>query len=83
MRRPILLRLVLVLVLVQTLRQLRQGIRWTAHAATAELQHMRVDHRGGHVFVPEQLLHRTDVVARLQQVRREGVPQGVRGVAGF
>jgi len=38
---------------------------------------MRVDLRRGHVLVAQQLLHRADVVTRLDQVRREGVPQRV------
>ena len=38
---------------------------------------MRVDHRRRHVRVAEQLLHRADVVAGFQQVRREAVPQRV------
>lgn len=39
---------------------------------------MRKDHRGGYVPVPQQLLHRPDIVPRLQQMGREGVPQGMR-----
>jgi drug/metabolite transporter (DMT)-like permease len=41
-------------------------------------QHVRVDHRGAHVRVPEQLLHRADVVAGFQQMGRERVAQRVR-----
>jgi hypothetical protein len=43
--------------------------------AYRELQHVRVDHRRAHVPVPEQLLNGTDVVAVLEQMRRERVPQ--------
>ena len=45
---------------------------------------MRVDHRRTHVVVAKQLLHGADVVARLQQVRREtvaGRPLGKFGPA--
>jgi hypothetical protein len=35
---------------------------------------MRVDHRGGHVLVAEQLLDGSDVAAVLEEVGREGVP---------
>ena len=38
---------------------------------------MGVDHRRGHVLVAEQLLDGADVVARLRQVRREGVAERV------
>jgi hypothetical protein len=40
---------------------------------------MRVDHGGRHIRMPQQLLHRADVGARLQQVRGEGMAQGVDG----
>ena len=40
---------------------------------------MGVDHGGPHVLVPEQLLHRANVVAVLQEVGREGMAQGEAG----
>jgi hypothetical protein len=40
---------------------------------------MSIDHGGAHLLVPEQLLHGPDVVAVLEQVRREGVSEGVAG----
>jgi len=40
---------------------------------------MGVDHGGPHVLVPEQLLHRANVVAVLQEVDREGMAAGVTG----
>ncbi len=50
-------------------------------AATAgALEHVSVDHRRLHVRVAEELLDRPDVVAVLDQVRREGVPEGEYGV---
>ena len=55
-----------------------QCIHRTANASTADLQHMRVDHRRADVRMAEQLLHRANVVAGLQQVRSKRVPQGVR-----
>ena len=39
---------------------------------------MRIDHGRVHVPVAQQLLDGADVVAVLEQVGREGVPQGVR-----
>ena len=39
---------------------------------------MRKSGRGGHILVPQQLLYGPDVVARLDQVRRKRMPQGVR-----
>lgn len=40
---------------------------------------MGLDHGGAHVRVPQQLLHGADVGAALQQVRGEGMAQGVHG----
>ena len=40
--------------------------------------HQRVDLRGGHRGVPEQLLHDADVGTAVEQVGGEGVPHGVR-----
>jgi hypothetical protein len=37
---------------------------------------MRIDHGRAHVFMPQQLLHRTDIIASLQQVRREAMTKG-------
>ena len=39
---------------------------------------MRVDHCRLNVLMAQQFLNRADVVASLQQVRGERVPQGVR-----
>ena len=50
-----------------------------AHAQPAPVEDVGVDHRGGHFAVAEQLLHGADVVAGLEQVRREAVAQGVAG----
>src|SRR5947209_8638879 len=48
------------------------------YAATAStLQHVRVDHCRLHVRVAEELLNRPDVVAILEKVRSERVPQAV------
>lgn len=41
-------------------------VRTALHAAAASLQDVRVDHRRRDVAMPQQLLHRADVVARLQ-----------------
>jgi hypothetical protein len=43
------------------------------HAQPATVQHVRVDHRRADVRVPQQLLHRPDVIAGLQKLRRERV----------
>ena len=43
--------------------------------AAATFQDMGIDHRPTHVRVPQQLLHRANVGARLQQVRGEAVAQ--------
>jgi len=44
----------------------------------APVEDVGIDHRGADVLVAEQLLDGADVVALLQQVGGEGVPQPVR-----
>ena len=55
-----------------------QRIERTAHTAAADLQHMRVNHGRLHVGMPQQFLHRADVVAGLQHLGCKRVPQGMR-----
>jgi hypothetical protein len=38
---------------------------------------VRVNHRRGHILVPQQCLHGSNVVAHFQEVRGEAVPEGV------
>ena len=38
---------------------------------------MRVDHGGGHIVVPEQLLNSADISSTLQQMRSEGMAKGM------
>ena len=42
-------------------------------------EHVRVDHRGLHILVAEQLLHRADVVPGLEQMRDKAMTEGVAG----
>jgi hypothetical protein len=56
-----------------------QGAR---HALAALLQDVGVDHGGGKIVMPEQLLNGVDVGAALEQVRGEGMAKGV-GADGF
>jgi hypothetical protein len=42
-----------------SMQSLFHPIQRAAHAAPAALQHMRIDHGGFHIRVPEQLLCRT------------------------
>ena len=51
----------------------------TAHTARTALQNMRINFSGLDILMTELLLHGADVRARLQQVRGEGMPQGVAG----
>lgn len=57
----------------------RQEFERTAHTCGRPLRDVRVDHRRTHVTVSQQLLDAADVDARLQQVRRKGMAQGMRG----
>ena len=44
-------------------------------AASAFVEHVGVNHRRGDILVPQPLLNRPDIVARLQQVCRKGMAQ--------
>ena len=54
-----------------------EEIRGAGHASWAAVKHMRVDHRGLHVAVAEQLLDCPDVRAPLQQVRGKAMAKGM------
>ena len=46
-------------------------IERTLHPAPATIEYMRVNHRRLYILVPQQLLHRANVVIRFEQMRRE------------
>ena len=48
-------------------------------ASRTAVQDMRVDHRRGDVLVAEQFLHSADVATVLEEVRGEGMAEGVAG----
>ena len=56
-------------------------VQRAADSACAVAQHVGVDHRRRDVAMAEQFLHRADVVAPLEQVRREGMAKAVTGHA--
>jgi len=58
-----------------------QLVERTLHGAAAVIQHMGVDHRRFDIRVTLQFLDRADIVSRFQQVRREGMPEGMAGRA--
>ena len=43
-----------------------QDIKWTGDRNPWLVQHVRVNHRGGYIGMPQQLLNGADIVARLQ-----------------
>jgi hypothetical protein len=45
----------------------------------ARLENMGVDHGGFDILVPKQLLDSADIVAILEEVGGEGMPEGVGG----
>src|SRR3954447_26604793 len=53
-------------------------VRLEVDLLQAPAREMCVELCGGHVGVAEHLLHRAQVAAPREQVRRKGVPQGVR-----
>ena len=60
---------------LQSLSSQSQQVCWAAYAQTSSIQNVRADHRCPHIAVSQQLLDSSDVRARLQQMRREAVPQ--------
>ena len=54
-------------------------IEWAQDASSTSIEHVGVDHGRADVRVAEQLLDGAEVVARLQQMRREGMPKSVTG----
>ena len=44
------------------------------HAAAALVQDVGINHRGAHIAVPKKFLDRSDVVTRIEQMGREGMP---------
>jgi len=53
-------------------------IQWAQYAPAAFIQHMGINHCCGNIAMPQQFLHRADVIARFQQMRRKRMPQGMR-----
>src|SRR5204863_305452 len=55
------------------------AVRRTTDAQPPAVQEVRVDHRRADIRVPEELLHRSNVGARLEQMRRERMAERVAG----
>ncbi len=49
-------------------------VQRATHPDPGSGQHMGINLRRGHVIVPQQLLNGSNIRARLQQMRREGMP---------
>jgi hypothetical protein len=56
-----------------------EGVCRALDAAPPSVQHMRVNHRRLHAAMPQELLHRPDVIPRHQEMRGEAVSKGVDG----
>lgn len=56
-----------------------QTVSRAADTTSASVQDVRVDHCRANVFVAQEFLHGTNVVAIGQQVSREGMAKGVTG----
>lgn len=52
----------------------RHPVQRASNVVAADFQDVGLDHRGGDVRVTEEVLHRTDVGTRSQQVRRKYMP---------
>ena len=56
---------------------LHRLIQWAANGHATSVEDMGVNHRCFHVLVPEQLLHRANVVAAFEQVGGKTVAEGM------
>jgi len=52
-------------------------IRWTPNSSSSPVQDVGTDHRCFHITVAQQLLHGSDIVAILEQVRGKRMPEGM------
>ena len=52
-------------------------IQRTAHGQSASMQHMHIHHRRLRIFVAQQFLHRPNIIALLEQLRRKAVSKGM------
>lgn len=57
-------------------------IQLAAYANPGPTHHVRIDHGGADVGMPQQFLHRADVVPCLQQVRERMTPHPLIQPAG-
>jgi len=57
----------------------RETVGWASHGKPTTIENVGVNHRCAYIVVTEQLLHGTNVVPILQEVRGERVPQRVAG----
>lgn len=55
-----------------------EPIGWAADSPAAPVEHMGVDHRRADVPVPQKFLDRPDLLAVFQEMRGQGMAQGVR-----
>ncbi len=58
---------------------IEDAVSGTRDSARAAVEDVRIDHRGAHVVVAQQLLNRADVVPIFEEIGGEGVAQAVRG----
>jgi len=49
-------------------RRASECVQWTPDTFAATVQHLSIDHRRRHIFVTQQFLNPTDVIAIPQQI---------------
>jgi hypothetical protein len=55
-----------------------QLVRGAGNASAAFVKNVRIDHCGTHVIVPQEFLHRPDVIAILQEMSGKRMSKSVR-----
>jgi len=59
------------------LRCFSARVKGAVDPTSSLLQHMGIDHRCTHVLVPQEFLHRTDIVAVLQEMGRKTMSERI------
>ena len=53
--------------------RLKKRVSRALHTLAASIEHMSINHSGRHILVAQKLLHRTDIIAGFEQMRRKTV----------
>ena len=55
-----------------------QSVRRAGNTSATFVQNVGIDHCGTYIIVPQELLHRPDIISSLQEMSGKGMPKRVR-----